>query len=240
MAGGKLARRPTYPRPACYLFRMKDLFVTKLREKLRAPLPGRAAQNKMAHGVRRSDAPPPADARQAGVLALFYPKAAEWHLVLIERSRSNANDRHSGQVSFPGGKYEEGDGTLAMTALREAEEEVGVKPQDIELLGHLTELYIPVSNFLVNPFVGITHQTPSFSPQQTEVQAIIEVPFELLCQPQTRQAADLRIGANITLRQVPCYQVFGKPVWGATAMILSELLEITACPPLPARPLATK
>jgi len=219
---------------------MKDSFITKLQEKLRAPLPGRAAQNKMAHGVRRSDQPPPEDARQAGVLALFYPKAAEWHLVLIERSRSNANDRHSGQVSFPGGKYEETDGTLAVTALREAEEEVGVQPQHIELLGPLTELYIPVSNFLVKPFVGITHQTPSFSPQQTEVQAILEVPFDLLCQPQTRQETDLRIGANITLRQVPCYQVFGKAVWGATAMILSELLEITACHPAQLRPLATK
>jgi 8-oxo-dGTP pyrophosphatase MutT (NUDIX family) len=207
-------------------FSMKDVFAHKLKEKLHCPLPGQAAQYKMAHAVRRSEMPPPTDARQAGVLALFYPKDTGWHLVLIERSNTNTRDRHSGQISFPGGKYETGDGSLSATALREAQEEVGISPESVELLGQLTNLYIPVSNFLVNPYVGITCETPRFRPQQEEVQAILEVPFELLRQPETRQEADLTIAQNITLRRVPCYQVFGRAVWGATAMILSELLEV--------------
>ncbi|MCB0568618.1 MAG: CoA pyrophosphatase [Phaeodactylibacter sp.] len=204
---------------------MDDRFIGRLKEKLQDTLPGIEAQYKMAHVVRRLYEPPPPTAKRAGVLALFYPKARKWHIVLIERSASHPADRHGGQISFPGGKYEESDGTLAVTALREAQEEVNIDPRKVELAGPLTELYIPVSNFLVSPYVGFTASTPEFRPQAHEVRSILEVPFDMLQRSETRQETDLRISEGITLRDVPYFNVFGKVVWGATAMILSELLE---------------
>ncbi|MFN7115689.1 MAG: NUDIX hydrolase [Saprospiraceae bacterium] len=201
-------------------------FIQKLANKLQQPLPGREVQFKMAHASRLPDLPIPPTTRQAAVLALFYPKANDWHLVFIERDSSNPNDRHGGQISFPGGKYEEGDGTLANTALREAEEEVGVDPAKIELLGALTDLYIPVSNFQANPFVGFTAETPNFIPQVREVRSILEVPFSLLQQPEIVQTIDLQLAQNLILKRVPYFNLFGKVVWGATAMMLNELLAL--------------
>ena len=204
---------------------MKE-FISHLHHQLQQPLPGYAAQHRMAHAVRRSNPVPPVDARIASVLALFYPKESQWHIVLIERESSNPNDRHGGQISFPGGRYEEADVDLSHTALREAEEEVGVDAQKVTVLGRLTDLYIPVSNFLVNPFVGYMEATPIFNPQLEEVRSILEVPFSLLNDPQTIRSKDMHLAENIVLRNVPFFNVFDKVVWGATAMMLSELLEV--------------
>lgn len=203
-----------------------DDFIQTLSDRLQNPLPGQDAQFKMAHAARRTAISAPPDVRQAGVLALFYPKDKEWHLVFIERDSSNPNDRHGGQISFPGGKYEENDETLANTALREAQEEIGVDPAKIEILGALTNLYIPVSNFQANPFVGFTTETPTFVPQEREVRSILEVPFSLLQQPDIIQLIDLQLAQNMTLRGVPYFNLLDKVVWGATAMMLAELLEI--------------
>jgi len=204
---------------------MKDDFIIRIEKRLNHPLPGQEAQYKMAHQVRRRVAPTPEDARMAGVLALFYPKSDDWHLVFIERPH-HPEDRHGGQISFPGGKQEESDHSLAETALREAEEEIGVPSSSVQLLGSLTDLYIPVSNFLVNPYVGFTTQRPSFEPQPSEVEDIIEVPFDTFLNKDTRQRIDLQITEQITLQQVPYFNVEGKVIWGATAMMLSELIEL--------------
>ncbi len=201
-------------------------FIRTLADRLQQPLPGSEAQYRMAHVARRNTPTPPPHARQAAVLALFFPKKATWHIVFIERDNSNPKDRHGGQISFPGGKYEENDQTLQHTALREAHEEVGVDASKVSVLGNLTELYIPVSNFQVNPFVGFIDDEPKFSPQAKEVSAILEVPFNLLRDQNNRKTTDLRIAQNLVLRGVPYFDVFGKVVWGATAMMLSELLEI--------------
>lgn len=205
---------------------MKQDFITGLSNKLQQPLPGQEAQFKMAHLARRNAVPPPPNARQAAVLALFFPKNKDWHLVFIERDNSNPNDRHGGQISFPGGKYEEGDASLQYTAIREAHEEVGVHPEKVEIIGELTDLYIPVSNFKVNPFVGFVDYTPTFRPQVEEVSDVLEVPFKLLRDYSIQKTTDLRIANNITLRGVPYFDIFGKVLWGATAMMLSELLEV--------------
>ncbi|GJM34989.1 MAG: coenzyme A pyrophosphatase [Saprospiraceae bacterium] len=204
-----------------------SVFIQQLRQKLSHPLPGAEAQYKMAHAVRRSYDLPPDTAKLASVLALFYAKASQWHLVLIERNSTNANDRHKGQISFPGGKCEPEDQSLFHTAVREAEEEVGVPAESIKWLGSLTELYIPVSNFLVHPFVGFVDHIPTFTPQLSEVKSILEVPFDYFLDKTNIQHTDMKIGQNITLRQVPYYSVEGKIVWGATAMIISELMEVT-------------
>ncbi len=209
---------------------MRDDFIQRLADHLQQPLPGREIQFKMAHASRLPDLSVPANVRQAAVLALFYPKDKDWHLVFIERDASNPKDRHGGQISFPGGKYEEGDGTLANTALREAQEEVGVDAAKIEILGALTDLYIPVSNFQANPYVGFMAETPVFVPQVTEVRSILEVPFALLQQPEVVQRIDLQLAQNLILKQVPYFNLFGKVVWGATAMMLNELLAIMEAP----------
>jgi len=199
----------------------------QLEEKMREGLPGKGAQYRMAHVARQTEYPIPDHARQAGVLALFYPDLEKrWHLALIERVSHNPNDRHSGQISFPGGRFEEEDQTLLRTALRETEEEIGVDTSSVKVLGALTDLYIPVSNYQVHPFVGILSHTPTFSPQWDEVQSIVETPLDILCDPATRQRTDLRLSDHIVLKNVPFFNVSGKVIWGATAMMLSELLEL--------------
>jgi len=199
-------------------------FIESLRRRLRQPLPGQAAQYRMAHVGRQYAPPAPEGAKQAAVLALFYPKSDDWHLVLIERA-GHQEDRHRGQIGFPGGRYEPQDADQAQTALREAEEEVAAPADRVELLGRLTQLYIPVSNFLVHPYVGFLEFSPAFQPQAEEVASIIEVPFEHLRRESTQGYTDLTVGKGLTLRGVPFFDVHGHVVWGATAMMLNELLE---------------
>lgn len=198
-------------------------FIEQLNEKLKQPLPGAEAQYSMAHVARRTYLPAPPDARKAGVLALFYPENGVWNLVFIERTSGNPNDRHSGQISFPGGQYDPADGNLVNTALREAYEEIGAPPETISLAGKLTELYIPVSNFLVYPVVGYTPVKPAFRAQAGEVASILEVPFSCFLAPETVKRTDITVMQNLTLRDVPYFDVGGKVIWGATAMILGEL-----------------
>jgi len=205
-----------------------DAFIQHLQTRLQQPLPGKEAQFRMARTFRPAIDPQPGQASLAGVLALLFPKNGEWQLALIERVTTHSGDRHSGQISFPGGRYEAGDGILMNTALREAHEEVGVAPKVVNMLGALTELYIPVSNYLVYPFVGWMDHAPIFQPQWSEVKSVLEVPFRVLEDPETLQTTDLHLPNNLTLKDVPYFNLFDKVVWGATAMILSELLEVSA------------
>jgi 8-oxo-dGTP pyrophosphatase MutT (NUDIX family) len=205
-----------------------DVFITRLSEGLARPLPGREAQFRMAIMARRSYAPAPEDARKAAVLALFFPRNEEWHIALIQRSAANPNDRHSGQISFPGGSFDHTDEDLLHTALREAEEEVNVPANSVHVLGALTSLYIPVSNFEVFPFVGYTTSAPDFKPEPGEVQSIIEAPFRIFQDASFEKTTEIHLGEHLILRDVPCFLINGHIVWGATAMIMSELL---ACLP---------
>lgn len=201
--------------------------IERLAEQLNQPLPGPEAQYRMAHPFRRSvEPPPPPSATDAAVLALLYPRHEQWHVVLIERTSRHPGDRHAGQISFPGGRREEDDLSLEHTALREAQEEVGTDPEKITVLGKLSELYISVSDFLVHPYVGFTEVTPDFTPQPSEVNAILEVPFEHFLRRETLRAKDMTVRNNILLREVPYFDIDGKVLWGATAMIMSELLAI--------------
>lgn len=205
---------------------MQHSFIQAIADQLKEPLPGQAAQYRMAHVVRQQSVQAPPGARQAGVLALFYPYQSDWHLVFIERQPHHGQDRHAGQISFPGGKFEDSDASLEETALRETEEEVGVPVDTIEVLGKLTELYIPVSNFQVHPYVGFATSRPAFVPDTEEVSEILEVPFRHLAQPATRRKTNLQLATNITLKGVPYFDVEGKILWGATAMMVSELLAV--------------
>ena len=194
---------------------------------MQAPLPGRDAQLRMAHATRRHYVGASTAARQAAVLLTLFPKNGEWNIVLIERN-PNDRDQHGGQISFPGGKAEPSDGTLLNTALREAEEEVGIAQQQVKILGALTELYIPVSNFQVYPFLGYLEAAPSYQVQVEEVNEVLEVPLSHFWQQDTRQVTDIRINTQITLKNVPYFDLNGRVLWGATAMMLNELLELIA------------
>ncbi len=200
-------------------------FINRLKENLQRPLPGKEAQYEMARNFRsRSEISAPPNARTAGVLMLFYPKNQEWHLAFIRR-KAHEKDPHSAQISFPGGKYEREDGTVMQTALREAMEETGIAPDQVEMLGPLTSLYIPVSNFEVHPFVGFSTTRPEFVPQEEEVDDIIEVPVSFLLDPDCVQTTDLKV-RDYLLRNVHCFKYEDHIIWGATAMMLNELVTV--------------
>jgi len=204
---------------------MKISTINNIRQKLSQTLPGRDAQLRMAPGLRRHYKGAPDDATIACVLVLLFPRNGEWHFVLIQRN-AHPKDRHSGQISFPGGRLEDDDLSLEAGAMREAEEEVGVPREQIQSLGRLTELYIPVSNFLVHPFVGFLEKEPKFIPQEAEVKEILEIPLLELSKEDNKKKMDMAGGRNVILKNVPYYDFFGNVVWGATAMMLSEFEQL--------------
>lgn len=200
--------------------------VEYLQKRLQQPLPGEQAQLRMAHAFRRKLWPAPAEAKDAGVLICFFPKNDEWHLVLIERSSTNINDRHAGQISFPGGKKDLSDRDILDCALRECYEEVGIQIDPKDCLGMLTPLYIPVSNFLVHPVIAYQSQPPRFKPQPEEVVEIIELPFSHFFDSNNLRHTDILLGSQVQINDVPYFDAKGKKIWGATAMILSELMDL--------------
>jgi 8-oxo-dGTP pyrophosphatase MutT (NUDIX family) len=190
-------------------------------------LPGLDAQLRMAPELRHTDIKSMGDGRNAmksSVLILFYPSGTG-SPVLVFIQRPEYNGAHSGQISFPGGRYEIDDKDMEYTALRETHEEIGVKPRHVEVLGKLTDLYIPPSNFLVCPYVAVTDERPLFRPDPMEVAGIIEIDFNLFFQKQNCGIKSLTISDGSTI-QIPCYIINGHIIWGATAMMLEELLAI--------------
>lgn len=191
-------------------------------------LPGEAFHLKMAPIERllelKQKAREMKTAKQAAVLCLFYPSSeGETRLILI--LRKTYKGVHSAQVGFPGGKVESQDPSLLDAALRETEEEVGIPIADISVLKQLTEIYIPPSNFFVQPFLGITSKTPQFILQENEVEALIEVPLNEFLNDaiKTTQSLNTSYAKEI---QVPAFHLQGHLVWGATAMMLNEIREI--------------
>lgn len=163
-------------------------------------------------------------ARKAAVMALFYPnKANETMLVLI--LRNTYKGVHSAQIGFPGGKLEPEDDSLKTAAIRETFEEVGVPEKNIEVWRKITNIYIPPSHFVVQPFIGIVKNTPKFIKQDTEVDAIVEVSLaEFL---NDKNVMTKRVTTSYAKNvAVPAFVFQGYIVWGATAMMLSEVKDI--------------
>jgi len=203
-------------------FEKKIVKITKMQ------LPGETAQFKMAPMERLAELKRIAykknTAKKAGVMALFYPTAEnKTHLALI--LRKTYKGVHSAQIGFPGGKFEENDLSIQDTALRETEEEVGVGRDTVSVLKKLTEIYIPPSNFFVQPFVGITTKTPQFNLQEDEVEELIEVPLLHFMDDRikTMQTLSTSYAENI---EVPAFMLNNHLVWGATAMMLNEVREM--------------
>lgn len=160
----------------------------------------------------------PANARRAGVLILVYEQQGRPTIPLIRRTEDGGV--HSGQVALPGGTYEEQDGDIVRTALRETTEEIGVAEEAVEVLGRLSDLYIPPSNYLVSPVVGRVRGLPRFRPDPREVAHIIEASLVELLDPGRIKLTE-RYGFT-----VPYFDVQDEVVWGATAMMLSEFCAV--------------
>lgn len=191
-------------------------------------LPGEASQIKMSPPYRlelmERNRALMKTAKQAAVLALFYPNQDhETHLILI--LRKTYKGVHSAQVGFPGGKLEDYDLDLEVTALRETHEEVGVPRDAVEVLKRMTPMYIPPSNFTVHPFFGVTQQTPKFIKQDEEVEDLIEVPLSHFLDEST--VFQTTVPTSYDLRvEVPAFKLNNHVVWGATAMMLSEVKDL--------------
>jgi 8-oxo-dGTP pyrophosphatase MutT (NUDIX family) len=200
-------------------------FPVILKNELLKPLPGTDVQWKMASSDRMiRDFPrvPGPDARVAAVLILLYPDTGSVHTVFMQRH--NYDGVHGGQISFPGGKKEDSDKDIIHTAIREAEEETGIDPEGISVLGTLTPLFIPVSNMIVTPVVGWTEKMPDFKHQPEEVVFLIDAELKRFLDPSMLKIKPFEIrGEMIDVRY---FDYNGNVIWGATAMILNELLTI--------------
>lgn len=200
-----------------------ELFIAKLKHRFTvSPKPGALAQTTMAPSYKHL-IPVRQPLIDAAVLILFFPVNNQPYFVLIKRTPDDFSP-HGGQISLPGGRYENSDKDFLYTALRETSEEIGISISSIYTLGALSPLIIPVSGFCVHPFVANMISQPQWSINDREVSYIIEVPLaELVDSTNVCQENILFEGQEHT---IPYFRLAGEKVWGATAMILAELKAI--------------
>ncbi len=204
--------------------RPADPSLEDIRRALARPLPGIRAQLKMAPQPRLGkelDLSIPAGCRESSVLILLYPRVNRLYFVLTRRTETVQS--HKGQISLPGGARE-GDESQVETALRETCEELGVPPDGTEVLGCLSTIFIPRSNYCIYPFVAYRPAPPVFRADPIEVAEVLEVPLALLLDPSIRRVEYWSAPDFDSPRRIPFFSLYGQVVWGATAMILSELV----------------
>ena len=193
-----------------------------LIEELALPLPGPGYQLKMAPAHRDADSERKSEQNAAVALILSFSKTKDWEIILTKRAEYNGH--HSGQVSFPGGKEEYLDKSLLNTSIRETFEEIGLHLAPENCMGALTPLFIPVSRFIVYPFIFLKSGSNDYTLDSSEVDYMIRVPLVDLLNKSLIKSAEIQVGDRKIL--TPFYDFKGEMVWGATAMILSEFKEI--------------
>lgn len=195
--------------------------IQKIRQRVTLPLPGAQAQLKMAPRSRIDQLNAPANAIKSAVMILLFEKENQWFTLLMHRTEDGRT--HGGQISFPGGKQELYDNDLTATATRECQEEIGINPRSISILGALTSLYIPPSNFHVTPVIGYLAADPEIRISPREVQSVMPVSLSFLFDDRIKENRLITTSSGLQLES-PVYVLSdGKIVWGATAMIISEL-----------------
>jgi 8-oxo-dGTP pyrophosphatase MutT (NUDIX family) len=192
------------------------------------PLPGRDIQLRMSSLRHIQGMKYPSQINngiRSSVLILMYPFSQEHEISIVLIQRPSYEGVHGGQISLPGGRFEEQDYDLKETALREAKEEIGIDPEKIITIGVLSELYIPPSNYLVLPFVGYTSVKPLFIPDPQEVAGIIEIKVNDLVNDNNIMTKEIYVKPGLSVFG-PCFEIDNHTIWGATAMILNEFKEI--------------
>lgn len=186
----------------------------------KTPLPGISAHMQMAPSGRRPELDMPGhDAVDSAVLLLLFNNNNQTLITFIERAEYEGI--HSGQISFPGGKTEPGDADFSQTAIRETIEETGVQ-LPVQIIGSLTDLFVPPSNFIIHPFVGYVSGIPVFTPDPEEVKSVFTVDLAWLASEKSR--SDYRFFYHGKWLSAPCFMADTHIIWGATAMILNEFL----------------
>lgn len=204
-----------------------EQFLEQIRTSFHHPLPGIEAHKLLTPGKRpltREEVPDIEEYRASAVAIVCYPIDNHVHTILIQRPDYNGN--HGGQISLPGGKAELDDVTIEYTARRETTEEIGWKLSEEHYLGQLTELFIPVSKFSVQPFLYFCEKPQPFIPDAREVAKIIQFPVTDLKSESAVKTTTIRMSSGMSLKDVPYFDIDNHIVWGATAIILSEFREL--------------
>lgn len=197
--------------------------ISTLEKKLLEPLPGIVSHKKYMHtGRLKNSQIIPENVRKSAVLVLLYPIENRAYFPLILRPQYDG--RHGGQMALPGGKAEPTDENLIRTALREAQEEIGIKAIDVQVLGELTDVYIPISNYIVHPVVGYLNYKPDFFPDVREVDKIYLADLEDVLKNGDIVSKEIIVGKQKIA--VPGFEIQDSWVWGATSLILSELSDL--------------
>lgn len=201
---------------------MKDYRITLefISEALLHQLPGKRAHKKMVPEGRSLSIPNNIqNIKKSAVLILLYPKDDQLYFCLTKRNSKLKH--HPGQLSFPGGQCEKNETDPAVTALRETKEEIGIEPINIQILGKLSELYIPVSNFLIHPYIGWISKEPKFTINTNEVDKLFLLPLNAIINNDHKKTMPVETSQGVL--DVPCYLIDEQLIWGATSMMIAEL-----------------
>ncbi len=199
-----------------------ELFITKLTNRLRLPLPGPEAHEPLRAtpiGTLRPSFEHRIPPKPGSVLILLYPEDGQIKFPLTQRAEYAG--AHSGQISLPGGKAEMGE-SIEQTALREGEEEIGIHLAQVEIIGRLSEFFVIPSNFIVTPVVAFQRIKPVFTPDPIEVVRVLEGTIESLLREDAVQKKEIT-AARVYQLMAPHFLIDNQMVWGATAMMLNEL-----------------
>jgi 8-oxo-dGTP pyrophosphatase MutT (NUDIX family) len=195
---------------------------------LQKPLLGITSHLKMAPPTRKAELEAAKEAvpfaKKSAVMILLFHEGEKLKVVFIRRSFYVGI--HAGQMAFPGGRYEDSDVTVKETAFREIEEEIGITRDKIELLGRISDIYVPPSNFLISVFVGYLSKKPVYNPDEREVAEVIEVDFDEFLKPENIAVKDFHVPSANHAVTAPYYQTTHCDIWGASAMVVSELVDI--------------